>query len=139
MGNGNLGPASESGAPSQDLGSSGEVIDLTTGGAGTSAAAGGPGSETPGTETTPRPLLEPYVQQRQMDYVRLIVTVGLLLIFGFVVVWSCIESASWPDHWKQTKEMLPYIMPALTGLIGSVIGFYFGSGVNGTDSKSLTK
>jgi hypothetical protein len=55
-------------------------------------------------------------------------TVGLLLMFGWVIVWASTESASWPAHWEQTKDMLQIILPALTGLIGSVSGFYFGSG-----------
>lgn len=66
--------------------------------------------------------------EARRDYVRLVVTIGLLSILAFVVVWSCIETASWPDHWNHTKEMLQIILPALTGLIGSVLGFYFGSG-----------
>jgi hypothetical protein len=80
--------------------------------------------------------LVPYSQARQRDYVRLIVTVGLLVIFGWIVVWASVESASWPSHWSQTKEMLQSILPALTGLIGSVIGFYFGAGVNSADGSS---
>ncbi len=80
--------------------------------------------------------LTPYQQEKQRDYVRLIVTVGLLLMLAWIIVWASIESASWRDHWEQTKEMLQMILPAVTGLIGSVIGFYFGSGVNSTSSSS---
>ena len=69
----------------------------------------------------------PYSPERQHDYVRLTVTVGLLVIFGYLVVFASIESASWPAHWQQTKEMLQIILPAITGIIGTVIGFYFGS------------
>ncbi len=74
-----------------------------------------------------RPLQKPYLPEKQRDYVRLTVTVGLLLIFGYLVVFASIESTSWPSHWQQTKEMLQIILPAVTGIIGSVIGFYFGS------------
>lgn len=74
-----------------------------------------------------RPELENYNPEKRRDYVRLIITVGLLLILGFVVVWACVESASWKDHWEQTKEMLQIVLPALLGLIGSALGFYFGS------------
>jgi|ERR1017187_480608 hypothetical protein len=76
--------------------------------------------------TAPLPKLSDPEARR--DWVRLIVTVGLLFILAIVVVWSCVETASWPDHWEHTKEMLQIILPALTGLIGSVLGFYFGSG-----------
>ena len=34
---------------------------------------------------------------------------------------------SYPALWAQTKEMLQIILPALTGIIGTVIGFYFGT------------
>jgi len=77
--------------------------------------------------SAPRLQLQSYIPEKHRDYVRLIVTVGLLAMLGWVIVWSCIEAASWPSHWAQTKEMLQTILPALTGLIGSVIGFYFGS------------
>ena len=69
----------------------------------------------------------PYSPEKQRDYVRLIVTCGLLLILGYLVVWATIESASWPAHWAQTKEMLQIILPAVIGIIGTVIGFYFGT------------
>lgn len=70
---------------------------------------------------------KPYSGEKQRDYVRLTVTAGLLAIFGYLVVFASIESASWPQHWQQTKEMLQIILPAITGIIGTVIGFYFGS------------
>ncbi len=70
---------------------------------------------------------KPYSPEKQRDYVRLTVTIGLLVIFGYLVVFASVESASWPAHWGQTKEMLQIILPAITGIIGTVIGFYFGS------------
>ncbi|MGI4827781.1 MAG: hypothetical protein ACRYFU_06275 [Janthinobacterium lividum] len=73
------------------------------------------------------PAQKPYSPEKQRDYVRLTVTVGLLAIFGYLVVFASIESTSWPAHWQQTKEMLQIILPAITGIIGTVIGFYFGS------------
>ena len=58
----------------------------------------------------------------------MIVTLGLLSALGALIFWACKESASATAQWTQTKEMLQIILPALTGLLGSVIGFYFGSG-----------
>ncbi len=72
-----------------------------------------------------------YSPERQRDNVRLIVACGFLLILGYLVVFSTVEAASYPDHWAQTKEMLQIIMPALTGIIGTVIGFYFGTAAAG--------
>ena len=74
--------------------------------------------------------INPYNPQRQYDYVRLIVTVGLLALFGFVIVWVAIKSSSPDDVWKRTKDMLQIVLPALTALIGSVLGFYFGTQKN---------
>lgn len=68
-----------------------------------------------------------YSPERQRDNVRLVVTCGLLGILGYLVVFATIESASYPAHWSQAKEMLQIILPALTGIIGTVIGFYFGT------------
>src|SRR5262249_11457223 len=65
--------------------------------------------------------------EKGRDIVRLIVTVGLLLIYAYVVLLASSRSQSSQDRWNQTKEMLQIILPALSGLIGSVIGFYFGS------------
>lgn len=153
------GPAAQTDVPSENSGGASLTIDLTTSAAGgstaaanaatapaapasaaTGSAAAGSGNGNPPdltvTSIEPRLLLKPYIPDKQRDYVRLIVTVGLLLMLGWVIVWSCIEAASWSDHWAQTKEMLQTILPALTGLIGSVIGFYFGSGVNSTSTSS---
>lgn len=75
-----------------------------------------------------------YSPERQRDNVRLVVTCGLLLILGYVVVFATVESASWPTHWQQTKEMLQILLPALTGIIGTVIGFYFGTSTVGNQA-----
>jgi len=96
----------------------GEIIDISV----------------PSSGRQPRVELQPYDPEKQRDIVRLVVTVGLLTMLLIVVVWACGEAASWPDHWNQTKEMLQIILPALVGLIGSVIGFYFGSSKVGGSS-----
>ncbi len=68
-----------------------------------------------------------YSPERQRDRVRLVVACGFLIILGYLIVFSTVEAASYPAHWSQTKEMLQIILPALTGIIGTVIGFYFGT------------
>jgi len=85
----------------------------------------------------PSPQLTPYTperQQQQRDWVRMIVTVAVLSIFAWVIIWASLESRSWPDHWAQTKELLQIVLPAVTGLIGSVTGFYFGTEVAHSNS-----
>lgn len=74
--------------------------------------------------------LEPYNPEEQRDYVRMFVTVGLLALFAFIIVWVAVKSSGPHDTWKQTEDMLTIVLPALTGLIGSVLGFYFGSQKN---------
>ena len=70
---------------------------------------------------------KPYSPERQRDWVRLIVTCGLLLILGYLVVFATIESTWYRGHGQQAKELLQILLPALTGIIGTVIGFYFGT------------
>ena len=79
--------------------------------------------------------LGPYNPQRQYDYVRLIVTVGLLALFGFVIVWVALRSSGPDEVWRRTKDMLQIVLPALTALIGSVLGFYFGSQKNNSSGQ----
>lgn len=68
-----------------------------------------------------------YSPEKQRDLVRLLVASGLLLILGYLVVFATVEASSYPAHWAQTKEMLQIILPAVTGILGTVIGFYFGT------------
>lgn len=86
-------------------------------------------SDLPSAETASGPdyAIQPYNPQRQYDYVRTVVTVGLLALLAFVIVWVAIESSASDDVWKRTKEMLQIVLPALTALIGSALGFYFGT------------
>ncbi len=88
--------------------------------------------------SVPNPRPKAYSPERQRDWVRLIVACGLLLTLGYLVVFATIEATSWPAHWAQTKEMLQIILPALTGVIGTVIGFYFGvtAVANGNNQSS---
>lgn len=68
-----------------------------------------------------------YSPEKQRDLVRLIVASGLLLILGYLIVFATVEASSYPAHWTQTKELLQIILPAVTGILGTVIGFYFGT------------
>jgi hypothetical protein len=63
--------------------------------------------------------LKPYDPEPRRDWVRASVTVGLVV--GFLALLAT------KDHWDQTKEMLQILLPALTGLLGSALGFYFGT------------
>lgn len=76
-----------------------------------------------------------YVPERQRDIVRMFVTLGLLSSFVGIIFWACRESINSATQWSQTKDMLQIVLPAVSGLLGSVIGFYFGSSA-GTDRRS---
>ena len=65
----------------------------------------------------------PYLRAKAHDNARLLLTIALLAMLFWVIVWASIGNTPW----SQTKEMLQIMLPALTGLIGSAIGFYFGS------------
>jgi hypothetical protein len=68
-----------------------------------------------------------YNPEKQRDIVRTYTTFGFIFLFGltvlaafYVVIWRGSE-------WLQTKELIQLMLPAETALIGSAVGFYFGS------------
>jgi hypothetical protein len=69
----------------------------------------------------------PYNQAKYHDDVRKVTTYALLGLIGatvlasfYVLVW---QHSVWPD----AKDWLQALLPAETALLGSAIGFYFGS------------
>jgi hypothetical protein len=71
--------------------------------------------------------LQPYNPEPRRDYVRAIVTIALVVAFVALLADACAAAYAAKEHWEQTKEMLQILMPALTGLLGSALGFYFGT------------
>lgn len=62
------------------------------------------------------------------EAVRAIVTGCFLLLLAVMIGFSgCAARSANKDVWAQTEKMLQIILPALTGLLGSSLGFYFGS------------
>ena len=66
--------------------------------------------------------------------VRLLLAIGFSTLFAITIVVSLIlpflpgrDSAA---TWSTLKEVLSVLLPAETGLLGSVLGFYFGSKTN---------
>jgi hypothetical protein len=49
-----------------------------------------------------------------------------LVIFLGVFLYDAVTIEG-PGTWTQTKEAFGIILPALTGILGTVIGFYFGN------------
>jgi hypothetical protein len=65
----------------------------------------------------------------QADKLRIGITwlfsVALVIFLG--VFLFCAFTIQVPGTWTQMKEAFGIILPALTGTLGTVIGFYFGS------------
>ncbi len=64
---------------------------------------------------------------RRQDWVRAVMTSSFLVMLLIVIMFSCWAAQSWATHWNQTKELLQLLLPALTALVGSSTGFYFGT------------
>ena len=65
-----------------------------------------------------------YNPEPRRDWVRAAIT--LSLIFALLAISGAALYSAHGDFDK-TKELLDKLLPALTGLIGSALGFYFGS------------
>jgi glucose uptake protein GlcU len=65
-----------------------------------------------------------YDPEPRRDSVRAIITIGLVAGL-FVVIGFALYSTH--GDYEKTKDILDKLLPALTGLIGSALGFYFGS------------
>jgi len=63
------------------------------------------------------------------DWLRFIVTLlfsaALVAFCGFFLYYAVTIQGD--GTWKQAKEAFGIILPALTGTLGTVIGFYFGN------------
>jgi hypothetical protein len=55
----------------------------------------------------------------------------LALIFAsfllIVIVWGFLNARGGQELWTATKELLQLLLPAITALLGSAVGFYFGT------------
>jgi hypothetical protein len=72
--------------------------------------------------------LEPFDPQRKQESVRAWVTGTLLAaLFVLLIFSAAVAAIGSKDHWEETKEMLQILLPAVTGLLGSALGFYFGT------------
>ena len=58
------------------------------------------------------------------EVARLVISGALLFIFAAVIIVAMLSVDS--ENWSNIKELLEIVIPVLTTLIGSSIGFYFG-------------
>jgi hypothetical protein len=79
-------------------------------------------------QPSPGAELEPYNPQRKQESVRAWVTGALLgALIALLFFAGIVASTGSKEHWDETKEMLQILLPAVTGLLGSALGFYFGT------------
>jgi hypothetical protein len=104
-----------------------------------SGGADPPNPSTPVVKVGPlRPVVkegDSYNPEKRRDMIRSYIAYSFTLIFAltilaalYVVIW---RNSSWP----QTKELIELLLPAETALIGSAVGFYFGSKAAASDSS----
>src|SRR5690349_25155323 len=70
---------------------------------------------------------EGYNRVKHLDWVRSITMYAFISIFALRVIAS-LAAAIWFDkEYPNIKDLIQALLPAETGLIGSAVGFYFGS------------
>lgn len=65
------------------------------------------------------------ILERQ-DRVRSITTITFVAVFGLTVLLSFL-AIFLGTNWTNTKDLIQLLLPAETALLGSALGFYFGS------------
>lgn len=65
--------------------------------------------------------------EERRDRVRAFTTGAFIIIFGLTVLLSFVIVIFYSSAWANAKELIQFMLPAETALIGSAVGFYFGS------------
>ena len=73
------------------------------------------------------PPTKAYDPEQQHDIVRTIITCSFILIFFLTIIASFVIVIWFNSSWASAKELIQLLLPAETALMGSAIGFYFGS------------
>jgi hypothetical protein len=61
------------------------------------------------------------------DVIRAFLALVFAAFLLIVIVWGFRNAGSSQAVWGQTKELLELLLPAITALLGSAVGFYFGT------------
>jgi hypothetical protein len=64
---------------------------------------------------------------RRTDYTRAFVTWTLMITFAGTLGFGAWVTVAHLPAWQSVKDYLNLALPAITGLLGSAMGFYFGS------------
>jgi hypothetical protein len=76
----------------------------------------------------PGPKLAPYDPDRLREVIRGLVTLVAALSFLIVIGFYLMESTHTSDPaWTHIKEAMQSVLPAVTSVLGTALGFYFGS------------
>ena len=78
----------------------------------------------PDVPSTKKSVSVQYDPEPRRDSVRAAIALGLI---GALFVIICFALYATRGDYEKTKALLDKLLPALTGLIGSALGFYFGS------------
>jgi hypothetical protein len=68
-----------------------------------------------------------YDPEPRLDWVRAAIAAALLSAFLAIIAFALYSTRASAEVYTRTKDLLDKLLPALTGLIGSALGFYFGS------------
>jgi hypothetical protein len=62
-----------------------------------------------------------------VEVIRALLTLIFALFLLIVIVWGFVNARGGQEIWTATKELLQLLLPAITALLGSAVGFYFGT------------
>lgn len=68
-----------------------------------------------------------YDPEPRRDTVRAVITYVLMATFVLVLAYALFAPHQSDEHYARTKDMLNIVIPAISGLVGSAVGFYFGA------------
>jgi len=74
---------------------------------------------------TLRPVHDREVFVGFQERVRALLAGAFMVLLAGTVVWAFFAAGG--DHWTTSKELLELLLPAETALLGSAVGFYFGT------------
>ena len=72
--------------------------------------------------------MDPYDPEPERERIRGRITLATTILFGLVVMMFLVAAlVSSADRWSRSKEAMGVVLPAVTSVVGTVLGFYFGS------------
>ena len=70
---------------------------------------------------------EDYNPESQREKLRVGITLIFAVSFFFIVTFYLYQSSKTGGSWPQVKEAMQSVLPAVTSVLGTTLGFYFGS------------